>query len=122
VSVDPTTGHIIKLRFIGPEFDDSFMERVGTLSGLEHLTLQGTSVTKTGLKRLTSLSSLKFLTITGPPQFSIDDLGATAAALPNLRYVEIGNWAAAKAQSERVAAATPKVKWVWSPLPQPLIP
>ena len=98
------------------------MERIGDLTRLEHLTLQGTSVTKSGLKRLTSLPSLKFLTIAGQPQFGIDDLTSTLADIPSLHRVEIAHWGAAKVQSERVAATTPKVKWIWSPLPHPLIP
>jgi hypothetical protein len=122
VSVDQTTGHISRLRLIGPKFDDAFMERTSALTRLEHLTLQGTSVTKNGLARLASLSSLKFLTITGQPQFSVDDLSATVAALPNLHHVEIAHWAAAKEQSARLAAATSKVKWIWAPLPTSLIP
>jgi hypothetical protein len=105
----------------GPHFDDALFERVSVLTHLERLTLEGTSVTKSGLTTLKSLPSLKFLTIIGPPKFEVEELMSVVADIPSLHHVTNVNWTAARQKSERIAAAT-KVKWIWGPLPGPLVP
>jgi hypothetical protein len=120
VSVDPQTGHVIKLKLVNLQYDDAFMERTPVLTRLEHLTLQGTKVTAAGLRQISKLPSLKSLTIIGPPRFGVDDLPAAVAGLPNLRYVEIHNWGSATHDMARLNAAAPNVTWVIDPLPDPL--
>lgn len=105
---------------IGLKYNDAFMERTPVLTRLEHLTLQGTKVTATGLKQLAKLPALKSLTLVGAPRFDVDDLTGAMAAVPNLRYVQITNWGTAKLEAYRLTAALPQVKWVFDPIPEPL--
>jgi hypothetical protein len=120
VSVDPQTGHVRELRLYGPKYDDSFIERTSALTRLEHLTLQGTMVTASGLKHVSKLSSLKSLTVIGTPRFDVDDLSGALAAAASLRYVQITNWKSAKQVAERLTGAVPNVTWMFDPLPDPL--
>jgi len=108
------------LRLIGLKYDDSFMERAPVLARLEHLTLQGTMVTASGLAQLKKLPALKSLTLVGAPRFDVDDLTGALAAVPNLRYVQITNWDSAKQNAARLTGAMPNVTWMFDPLPDPL--